>query len=444
MEREAAAVRERMFADSERARAAAEASQQRAAFLAELGAALQALDDPDDIMATNARLLGQHLGADRCAYAEVEDDEDTFTITGDYTRGDTISIIGRFTFRAFGAETLRLMRVNEAYVVDDVDIDPRIDDQDGAAYRQTQIQSVICVPLHKAGHFVAAMAVHQRMPRRWTPDEVELVVTVVRRCWESLERARAYRNVREREAQLAERTAAAEAANRAKSEFLAIMSHELRTPLNAIGGYAEMMEFGVRGPVTPEQRADLARIQRSQRTLLGLINGVLNYAKLDAGAVDYVVEDVPLDEVLAACEALVQPQARAKQIALTQRCATPAPLARADREKTEQVMRNLLSNAIKFTDAGGRIMVECTVNAAQQLVVAQVTDTGCGIAPEQLERIFQPFVQLDARLTRTGDGTGLGLAISRDLARGMRGDLTAESTPGIGSTFVLTLPQAET
>ncbi len=238
--------------------------------------------------------------------------------------------------------------------------------------------------------------------------------------------------------------AEAEAANRSKGEFLAVMSHELRTPLNAIGGYAELLELGVRGPVTPEQRADLARIQRAQRHLLGLINGVLNYARVDAGAVQYEVADVALDEVLATSEALIAPQVRAKGLALTY-AAGPAtdgrPLrVRADREKVQQAVLSLLSNAVKFTEPGGCVTLRCA--AEPGWVRVQVADTGIGIAADQLARVFEPFVQVDQRFTRTQEGTGLGLAISRDLARGMGGDLTAESAPGAGSTFTLRLPAA--
>ena len=231
----------------------------------------------------------------------------------------------------------------------------------------------------------------------------------------------------------------AESANRAKSEFLAVMSHELRTPLNAIGGYAELIELGLRGPVTPEQRMDLERIQRSQRHLLGLINGVLNYARLESGNLRYEVTDVPVDELLATCEALVAPQARAKQLRLV---VPPCPewlTVRADHEKVQQIILNLLTNSIKFTNDGGRIEMTCQEDESS--VAINVTDTGRGIEPEKLAAIFDPFVQVDARLTRTHEGVGLGLAISRDLARGMRGDLTVESTPGRGSTFTLRLPR---
>jgi signal transduction histidine kinase len=251
--------------------------------------------------------------------------------------------------------------------------------------------------------------------------------------------ARAEAEVARATAEAAQRQA--EAASRAKGEFLAVMSHELRTPLNAIGGYAELIELGVHGPVTPEQRADLGRIQKSQRHLLGLINGVLNYSRVEAGAVDYAITDVPLDEVLAACEGMVAPQMRARRLAFAFGGCDPALRVRADEEKLQQIVLNLLTNAGKFTEPGGRVTLEGAA-AGVDAVAIRVADTGRGMAPEQQGRIFEPFVQVDARLTRTQEGVGLGLAISRDLARGMGGDLTVASTPGVGSTFTLTLPAA--
>jgi signal transduction histidine kinase len=258
----------------------------------------------------------------------------------------------------------------------------------------------------------------------------------VERLLAESERLLAATTAAQAEAEAAQR--GAEAANRAKSEFLAVMSHELRTPLNAIGGYAELIQMGIRGPVTPQQLADLERIQTSQRHLLGLINEVLNYVKLGTGSVQFEVEDVPLAEVVVAAQALVAPQARKKGLALVVADSALDLAVRADTDKLRQVLVNLLGNAVKFTAAGGRIEVTC--EQAGPRVLIRVRDTGMGIAPGQLTSIFDPFVQVRSDLARTQEGTGLGLAISRDLARGMGGELTAESVLGEGSTFTLSLP----
>jgi len=236
------------------------------------------------------------------------------------------------------------------------------------------------------------------------------------------------------------RTAANEA-NQAKSQFLSTMSHELRTPLNAIGGYVQLMEMEVQGPITDAQRQSLDRIARSHRHLLRLVNDVLNLARIEAGRMDYRIEELDLPSVVSSVVPMVEPQVA--EAGLTLDVAIDAsPRARADREKTQQILINLLTNAVKFTPRGGRVAVRARRLAAERRVLVEVSDTGIGIPPEKLASVFEPFVQVQSEQSRKSEGTGLGLAISRDLARGMGGDLTASSQQGAGSTFTLHLPTA--
>jgi PAS domain S-box-containing protein len=234
--------------------------------------------------------------------------------------------------------------------------------------------------------------------------------------------------------------AGAEAANKAKTDFLAVMSHELRTPLNAIGGYVELIELGIRGPVSAQQLEDLGKIRRSQRHLLGLINDIMNFARLETGHVRFDYADVAVNETLAVLDALTGPIARTRGITVRYGRCDPNLTVWADREKLRQILVNLVTNAIKFTDAGGRVGVECEEHATDVHFI--VHDTGRGIASDKLESIFEPFVQVNQQLTRAHEGVGLGLAISRDLAREMGGELTAQSTPGVGSRFTLVLRRA--
>jgi PAS domain S-box-containing protein len=289
------------------------------------------------------------------------------------------------------------------------------------------------VPLVIAGESIGALGIAFEQEHRFPDDERSFAMTLGRQCALALERARLLESEREARSE-------ADAANQVKTQFLATMSHELRTPLNAIGGYAELLELGIHGPVTDAQREVLNRIQRSQHHLLSLINNVLNLVKLDTHHVRFDLTTLPLSLVLEFVAEATGPQVRAKHLRYDTSGCSRELAVRADPEKLRQVLLNLLSNAIKFTDEGGAIAIAC--DADRDTVRIHVRDTGIGIAADQQEKIFEPFVQVDRRLNRPMEGTGLGLAISRELARGMGGELAVESRLGEGSTFTLSLPRA--
>jgi signal transduction histidine kinase len=243
----------------------------------------------------------------------------------------------------------------------------------------------------------------------------------------------------------------AEASSRAKSDFLAIMSHELRTPLNAILGYSELIELGISGDVSDKMRDQIGRIRWSAKHLLGLVNDLLDLAKVEAGRLSIANEPSSAADTVASALTLIQPQAEARNLTLV---VVPGaellPPYIGDSERVRQILVNLLSNAVKCTDAGGTITVEAAVTATPDpharlqprgaYIRLTVTDTGEGIPPDKQRAIFEPFVQAESGHTRPREGSGLGLTIGQRLARAMGGDLTVESTVGKGSTFTLWLP----
>ncbi len=282
---------------------------------------------------------------------------------------------------------------------------------------------------------------HNCAPRIFGRDDVHFMQSVANLIATVLQRHRAEAEREELLARTLAAQAEAERAARSKSDFLAVMSHELRTPLGSISGYVDLLEMGVHGPLTDIQHTDLAHIRRCQQFLLGLINNVLAYMKLESGHVTYDITSVPVDDLAASVEELIRPQMDARSLRYERRIPGDDFRVRADRGKLEQIVLNLLSNATKFTEPGGTVELECAKEARTATI--RVRDTGCGIPQEQLERVFDPYVQVTdaaAAPRRAGQGTGLGLAISRDLARGMGGDIRVESRLGGGSTFTVYLP----
>lgn len=246
--------------------------------------------------------------------------------------------------------------------------------------------------------------------------------------------------VRQRTEQLTGALQQAESASRAKSEFIASTSHELRTPLNAILGLSEILLDGTHGPISPEQAESVRGIEESGRHLLSLINDILDLAKIEAGKFELDRAEVDLDEVCEASLRLVRPGAEKKRLRLSCiRHAAQAALV-ADPRRLKQILVNLLGNAVKFTPDGGSVSLEVTASEAQAEILFTITDSGIGIAQDQLGRLFVPFQQLDGSFQRRHAGTGLGLVLVRRMAALHGGRVLVESEPGVGSRFTVALP----
>jgi signal transduction histidine kinase len=282
------------------------------------------------------------------------------------------------------------------------------------------IKTVIFAPLLWEGRGMGAIFVGRDQVSSFSEKEIALLRTFADQAAIAIENARLVKEL--------------EAASRHKSEFLANMSHELRTPLNAIIGFTRIVMRRSREALEPKQYENLERILTSSEQLLALINSILDLSKVEAGRVELHPGEVGLAPVLEQCMRTVEPLAK---VALMKEFDGELPRMYVDEEKLRQIVINLLSNAVKFTERGA---IRVKAQAANGSVAIAVSDTGIGIAPDKLELVFQEFEQADASSTRVYGGTGLGLAIARRLARLMGGDITAESIPGSGSTFRLTLP----
>jgi signal transduction histidine kinase len=231
-----------------------------------------------------------------------------------------------------------------------------------------------------------------------------------------------------------------EQASAAKSQFLANMSHEFRTPLNAILGYTSMLLQGVNGEMTPQQRRNLQRIDSNGRHLLQVINEILDITRIEAGRMPLNLSDFMLPELIQEVMAEMDPIIARTKLAVSASLAPDLPELHSDRQKVKQVVLNLLSNALKFTHEGS-VQISAVYEFATSTVAISVKDTGIGIAPENLEKIFEDFQQVDSSPTRVYGGTGLGLSICRRLASMIGGRVTVQSALGQGSTFTLHLPR---
>jgi signal transduction histidine kinase/CHASE3 domain sensor protein len=309
-----------------------------------------------------------------------------------------------------------------AEISDDMLVAAARDSDHLAIMRELQIKSALVVPMIARGRTLGALTlVSTEEGRRYDEPDKNLALELATRAAIAIDNAQLYRS--------------ALAASEAKSAFLAIMSHELRTPLNAIIGYQSLLKEGIDGSLNETQLAQLGRIRASADHLLGMIDEVLTFSRLDAGKEIVRRDEVQLRPIVAEAITMVTPLAQAKSLTLRDET-TDAHLF-TDGRKVRQILLNLLSNAIKFSDAGA-IIVRSRLNGDS--VAVSITDPGIGVEAQNLERIFDPFWQVEQRSTRRVGGTGLGLSVSRSLARLLGGDVSVESVVEKGSTFTLTLP----
>jgi len=430
------ALRERGLADD------AEAARRRAAFLAEAGRLLAESVDQSTTLVALTKLALPSLGA-WCIVDVLEENGAIHRLAIYHPDPEKQKLAEELESSwipepddPFGAAAM-LREQRTTAIKDDIDAtlaasahSPR----NLLILRQLGIGSLLTVPLVARSRLLGAITfISAQGSAIFSPEDIQLAEDVATRGALALDNAQVYDM-----ALVLQHSA--ETANRAKTAFLGAMSHELRTPLNAIGGYIDLLDMGLRGPVTEGQHLDFARVKTNQQHLSLLITEILTFVRVGSGRVLYTLADVKACDALQHSIELVEPLFGQKGLVFDGVSGDTSVVARADPERVTQILVNLLSNAIKFTQTGGHIGARC--GATDDHVSLEVTDTGIGIAPDQHETIFEPFIQLKEGLSDRETGVGLGLAISRDLARAMDGDLTVDSMEGKGARFTLSLPRA--
>jgi GAF domain-containing protein/CheY-like chemotaxis protein/anti-sigma regulatory factor (Ser/Thr protein kinase) len=299
---------------------------------------------------------------------------------------------------------------------------------------RTGTRALLGIPLLREDHLVGGLTVTKKTPGEFPREVIDLLRTFAAQSAVAIQNARLFREIEDKSRQL-------EAADRHKSEFLANMSHELRTPLNAIIGYSEMLQEDAADLGAEQFTEDLRKINAAGKHLLELINAVLDLSKIEAGKMELYLESFDVAGLVRDIAAVIQPLAAKNANRLDVRCPDDVGAMHADLTKVRQALFNLLSNACKFTEHGEvALAVAREATDGRDRMLFSVSDTGIGMTPEQVARLFEAFSQADAATTRRYGGTGLGLALSRRLCRMMGGDVTVESEPGRGSTFTIRLP----
>jgi signal transduction histidine kinase len=333
-----------------------------------------------------------------------------------------------------GSVTARAIREGRIVHVPDI-ADPNVREhypESAATSLATGVRAMLAMPLMRDEAVVGAITIRRTEPRPFTDKQIELLKTFADQAVIAIENVRLFNEIQQKTREL-------EAANRHKDEFLASMSHELRTPLNAVIGFSEVLLERMFGDVNAKQEEYLNDILVSGRHLLSLINDILDLAKIEAGRMELEREDFEVAPAIDNAVVLVRERATRKGLSLDTHLARNLGSLRGDQRKIKQILLNLLSNAVKFTPDGGRI--EVRAERLNDYVEISVTDTGIGIAAEDLDAVFEEFRQVGTDYAKKHEGTGLGLTLSRKFVELHGGRIWVKSQPGKGSTFAFTLPE---
>jgi signal transduction histidine kinase/CheY-like chemotaxis protein len=403
--------------------------------LGEVSQALSSTLDLETVLSTIVSRANQLAGTDSCTVYEYDEraEELLFRATHNLAE-EVVDVARRAPIRRGEGVAGRMAVTLEPVQIADI--------AEAGAYSgplrdvllQSGTRALLGIPLLREDHLVGGLTVSKKTPGEFSPQVIDLLKTFAAQSALAIQNARLFREIEDKSRQL-------EVADRHKSEFLANMSHELRTPLNAIIGYSEMLQEDAADLGAEQFTDDLKKINAAGKHLLELINAVLDLSKIEAGKMELYLESFDVAALVQDIAAVIQPLAAKNDNRVDVRCPDGIGSMHADLTKVRQTLFNLLSNACKFTERGAvSLAVTRDARDSQDWLVFSVSDTGIGMTPEQLAKLFEAFTQADAATTRRFGGTGLGLALSRRLCRMMGGDVTVESASGRGSTFTVRLP----